>query len=121
MPVLFHAKRVKAHKNQISTSVPKTSNLPPSSLIILCGVLYRVVPQAKYGDESVYFDLDDVEQTVGAWDMYAVDSSKRYPDQQVFCPQETHAGIDGCLFNVHASFINSLHPDFLLAGRVYVD
>eukprot|EP00959_Pyramimonas_sp_CCMP1952_P354853 7433181-Pyramimonas_sp.AAC.1 len=42
----------------------------------------RIVPQAKYGDESVYFDLNDVENTAGAWDMYGVDSSKRYPDQQ---------------------------------------
>ena len=40
------------------------------------------MPQAKYGDESVYFDLNDVENTAGAWDMYGVDSSKRYPDQQ---------------------------------------
>merc|ERR1711966_224438 len=42
----------------------------------------KIVPQAKYGDESVYFDLNDVENTAGAWDMYGVDSSKRYPDQQ---------------------------------------
>jgi photosystem I subunit 6 len=37
---------------------------------------------AKYGDESVYFDLGDVESTTGAWDVYGVESSARYPDQQ---------------------------------------
>ena len=37
---------------------------------------------AKYGDESVYFDLSDVEATTGSWDVYGVDSSSRYPDQQ---------------------------------------
>mmetsp|Transcript_34438 Transcript_34438/g.47716 ORF Transcript_34438/g.47716 Transcript_34438/m.47716 type:complete len:136 (+) Transcript_34438:108-515(+) len=42
----------------------------------------RVAPQAKYGDESVYFDLDDVESTAGAWDMYGVEKTKRYPDMQ---------------------------------------
>ena len=26
--------------------------------------------KAKYGDESVYFDLGDVEATTGAWDVY---------------------------------------------------
>jgi len=41
-----------------------------------------MVTKSKYGDESVYFDLNDVENTAGAWDMYGVDSSKRYPDQQ---------------------------------------
>ncbi|KAK3289753.1 hypothetical protein CYMTET_2820 [Cymbomonas tetramitiformis] len=42
----------------------------------------RAAPIAKYGDESVYFDLDDLEATAGNWDMYGVDSTKRYPDQQ---------------------------------------
>ena len=37
---------------------------------------------AKYGDESVYFDLSDVEATTGSWDVYGVDASSRYPDQQ---------------------------------------
>jgi photosystem I subunit 6 len=43
----------------------------------------RIAPRAKYGDESVYFDLKDVENTAGSWDMYGVDSTKRYPDRQV--------------------------------------
>ena len=38
--------------------------------------------KAKYGDESVYFDLSDVEATTGSWDVYGVDSRARYPDQQ---------------------------------------
>ena len=35
--------------------------------------------KAKYGDESVYFDLSDVEATTGSWDVYGVDSRARYP------------------------------------------
>merc|ERR1712159_65100 len=38
--------------------------------------------KAKYGDESVYFDLSDVEATTGSWDVYGVDARARYPDQQ---------------------------------------
>ena len=30
---------------------------------------------AKYGDDGVYFDLEDVEQTTGAWEMYSVDGN----------------------------------------------
>merc|ERR1711935_49689 len=37
---------------------------------------------AKYGDEFVYFDLGDVESTTGSWDVYGVESTARYPDQQ---------------------------------------
>lgn len=49
--------------------------------VCLCAI--RIAPKAKYGDESVYFDLKDVENTAGSWDMYGVDSTKRYPDRQV--------------------------------------
>lgn len=37
---------------------------------------------AKYGDESVFFDLNDLENTTGTWDRYGSDDPKRYPDQQ---------------------------------------
>merc|ERR1712182_189317 len=37
---------------------------------------------AKYGDDSVFFDLDDLENTTGTWDRYGSDDPKRYPDQQ---------------------------------------
>ena len=51
---------------------------------VVDGCLCRVslVTKAKYGDESVYFDLSDVEATTGSWDVYGVDSQSRYPDQQ---------------------------------------
>merc|ERR1712178_527822 len=39
----------------------------------------RVNLRAKYGDESVYFDLGDLENTVGSWEMYGSDSKDRYP------------------------------------------
>lgn len=41
-----------------------------------------VAVQAKYGEGSKYFDLQDLENTTGAWDMYGVDEKKRYPDLQ---------------------------------------
>jgi len=34
--------------------------------------------RAKYGEESQYFDLDDLENTLGSWDLYGQDSEKRY-------------------------------------------
>jgi len=40
------------------------------------------VTNAKYGDESIYFDLEDIENTSGSWDMYGTDVEKRYPDLQ---------------------------------------
>ncbi|PNH01167.1 Photosystem I reaction center subunit VI, chloroplastic [Tetrabaena socialis] len=41
-----------------------------------------VTVRAKYGEQSRYFDLQDLENTTGAWDMYGVDDKKRYPDNQ---------------------------------------
>tara|TARA_B110000977_G_scaffold163053_1_gene208798 strand:- start:10755 stop:11060 length:306 start_codon:yes stop_codon:yes gene_type:complete len=41
-----------------------------------------VTPRAKYGDESVYFDLNDPEATTGSWDVYGQESTARYPGQQ---------------------------------------
>jgi len=43
----------------------------------------RVAPaRAKYGDESQYFDLDDIENTAGSWDLYGQEDDKRYPGLQ---------------------------------------
>merc|ERR1712151_645687 len=38
--------------------------------------------KSKYGDNSIYFDLDDIENTTGSWDMYGQDEKKRYPAMQ---------------------------------------
>ncbi|KAI8473331.1 MAG: chloroplast photosystem 1 11 kDa subunit [Monoraphidium minutum] len=39
----------------------------------------RVVKvNAKYGQDSRFVDLADLENTTGAWDMYGQDSEKRY-------------------------------------------
>nr|6ZZX_H Chain H, Photosystem I reaction center subunit VI-chloroplastic-like [Chlorella ohadii]6ZZY_H Chain H, Photosystem I reaction center subunit VI-chloroplastic-like [Chlorella ohadii] len=32
----------------------------------------------KYGEESRYFDLKDLENTVGSWDMYGQEDKSRY-------------------------------------------
>uniref|UniRef100_A0A251TRY1 Photosystem I reaction center subunit VI n=1 Tax=Helianthus annuus TaxID=4232 RepID=A0A251TRY1_HELAN len=39
---------------------------------------------AKYGDKSVYFDLEDLGNTTGEWDVYGSDAPSPYnPLQQV--------------------------------------
>ena len=40
-------------------------------------------PRAKYGDESVYFDLKDIGNTTGAWDIYGSDGPSPYNGFQV--------------------------------------
>jgi photosystem I subunit VI len=41
-----------------------------------------VAVKAKYGDESVYFDLNDLENSLGSWEVYGQDDKKRYPELQ---------------------------------------
>jgi len=41
-----------------------------------------VVTRAEYGKDSKYFDLNDLENTLGSWDMYGQDDEKRYPSMQ---------------------------------------
>ncbi|CAL8464043.1 g3578 [Coccomyxa elongata] len=38
--------------------------------------------QAKYGSDSEYFDLDDLEDTTGSWELYGQEDEKRYPSLQ---------------------------------------
>uniref|UniRef100_A0A7S5CEE2 Photosystem I subunit H n=1 Tax=Mesostigma viride TaxID=41882 RepID=A0A7S5CEE2_MESVI len=45
-------------------------------------VAARAPVVAKYGDKNVYFDLKDMEQTTGKWDLYGQDSPERYPAMQ---------------------------------------
>lgn len=42
---------------------------------------------AKYGDKSVYFDLEDLGNTTGQWDLYGSDAPSPYNPLQVsqFC------------------------------------
>ncbi|EOY26808.1 hypothetical protein QUC31_012210 [Theobroma cacao] len=37
---------------------------------------------AKYGDKSVYFDLEDLGNTTGQWDLYGSDASSPYNSLQ---------------------------------------
>lgn len=37
---------------------------------------------AKYGDKSVYFDLDDIGNTTGQWDLYGSDAPSPYNSLQ---------------------------------------
>ncbi|KAL2957271.1 hypothetical protein AAZX31_18G136300 [Glycine max] len=44
---------------------------------------------AKYGDKSVYFDLEDLGNTIGQWDLYGSDApSPNNPLQ--FCFSSVH-------------------------------
>lgn len=38
---------------------------------------------AKYGDKSVYFDLEDLGNTTGKWDLYGSDGPSPYNSLQV--------------------------------------
>ena len=38
---------------------------------------------AKYGDKSVYFDLEDIPNTTGQWDLYGNDGPSPYNSLQV--------------------------------------
>ncbi|DBA68984.1 hypothetical protein WJX82_007816 [Trebouxia sp. C0006] len=38
--------------------------------------------RAKYGDESQFFDLDDLENSAGSWDLYGTEDERRYPGLQ---------------------------------------
>nr|ACU17476.1 unknown [Glycine max]ACU19630.1 unknown [Glycine max] len=40
---------------------------------------------AKYGDKSVYFDLEDLGNTTGQWDLYGSDAPSPYNPLQVCC------------------------------------
>ncbi|KZV43805.1 photosystem I reaction center subunit VI-1, chloroplastic-like [Dorcoceras hygrometricum] len=37
---------------------------------------------AKYGEKGVYFDLDDIANTTGKWDLYGSDEPSRYNSLQ---------------------------------------
>ncbi|ESQ48326.1 hypothetical protein EUTSA_v10021715mg [Eutrema salsugineum] len=39
---------------------------------------------AKYGDKSVYFDLEDLGNTTGQWDLYGSDAPSPYNPLQFF-------------------------------------
>merc|ERR1712187_138219 len=38
--------------------------------------------KSKYGEESIYFDLSDMENTTGSWEIYGYDEKNRYPAMQ---------------------------------------
>lgn len=41
------------------------------------------VVSAKYGEGSVYFDLGEIDNTTGNWDLYGNDDPSRYNGFQV--------------------------------------
>jgi photosystem I subunit VI len=64
---------------------------------------------AKYGDKSVYFDLDDIGNTTGQWDLYGSDAPSPYNPLQVPTRRYATASINppqsACSYT---SFINLL-------------
>ncbi|AES67996.1 photosystem I reaction center subunit VI [Medicago truncatula] len=54
-----------------SRQIFKSNNLRSGSVV------------AKYGDKSVYFDLEDIGNTTGQWDLYGSDAPSPYNPLQV--------------------------------------
>ncbi|KFM26724.1 Photosystem I reaction center subunit VI, chloroplastic [Auxenochlorella protothecoides] len=52
-----------------------------------------VVPRAKYGDDNKYFDLNDLENTIGSWELYGHEEKARYPSIQGEFFQRAAAGL----------------------------
>ena len=55
---------------------------------------------AKYGDKSVYFDLEDLGNTTGQWDLYGSDAPSPYNPLQVRLNLHDHACM--CIFIIYA-------------------
>ncbi|CAH1425525.1 unnamed protein product [Lactuca virosa] len=53
-------------------------NLKPSRLSLKPKSQRSVAVVAKYGDKSVYFDLEDLGNTTGQWDVYGSDAPSPY-------------------------------------------
>jgi uncharacterized radical SAM superfamily protein len=53
-----------------------------NTLIISC-YRPRAAVVAKYGEKSVYFDLEDIGNTTGQWDLYGSDAPSPYNPLQV--------------------------------------
>ena len=61
---------------------------------------------AKYGEKSVYFDLGEVDNTTGNWDLYGNDDPNRYNGFQVSLNVECSNYLNSLrsVFNNKASF-----------------
>uniref|UniRef100_A0A2P2M639 Photosystem I reaction center subunit VI n=1 Tax=Rhizophora mucronata TaxID=61149 RepID=A0A2P2M639_RHIMU len=58
-------------------------------LLYLCFGSRSGAVVAKYGDKSVYFDLEDLGNTTGQWDLYGSDAPSPYNPLQV-CDYISH-------------------------------
>jgi photosystem I subunit 6 len=56
-----------------------------------CRSTRRAAVVAKYGDKSVYFDLEDIGNTTGQWDLYGSDAPSPYNPLQVMLPIPIHS------------------------------
>ena len=68
-------------QSQMDPSLPLCVSRPRRMTIVVTVYIYcsretRVM--AKYGEEGRLFDLSDLENTVGSWDMYGQEDEKRY-------------------------------------------
>jgi hypothetical protein len=77
------------------------------NVAMLCGIVLKLtevmvstcrvgVASAKYGEKSVYFDLGEIDNTVGNWDLYGNDDPNRYNGFQV--PRTLHASYGSILW-----------------------
>eukprot|EP01025_Chloroclados_australasicus_P059780 TRINITY_DN757_c1_g1_i1.p3 TRINITY_DN757_c1_g1~~TRINITY_DN757_c1_g1_i1.p3 ORF type:complete len:138 (+),score=19.50 TRINITY_DN757_c1_g1_i1:636-1049(+) len=65
-----------------TTCVGKPIQTPQLSARKVVNHRSRVITRAGYGEEGKYFDLSDLENTTGSWDMYGQQDEKRYPSLQ---------------------------------------
>lgn len=75
---------------------------------------------AKYGDKSVYFDLEDLGNTTGQWDVYGSDAPSPYNSLQVCMSNYTskvHENTKYCIWN-NLLIYDDVH---LIAEQVFRD
>ena len=66
------------HAHPRSQLTPSRPRSPPSPPPPLPPPPCSLRASAKYGDEGRFFDLSDLENTIGSWDMYGQQDASRY-------------------------------------------
>lgn len=80
-PKVLLTEEITAHRFRKLWSMPWIDQNDTVIWIALFGRSGAVV--AKYGDKSVYFDLEDLGNTTGQWDLYGSDAPSPYNSLQV--------------------------------------
>lgn len=85
-------RRLRYYFSYTSAKLPETGSdfdvsilnlAKPFILFLLLELIRAGAVVAKYGDKSVYFDLEDLGNTTGQWDLYGSDAPSPYNSLQV--------------------------------------